>query len=391
MFLLGEQLLLLSDTSKVVAVDRLTLLPTGEFVPKSMKGIPIGQIDQMGSAHPFRAHDGAYIGMIETNRLLSPQPLPEMAPEEFMIYRFDGQTAESVRSLKVPNTSYAHSFGLIEGDVAVIMKQPIFASPMGMMTQGTLKQAFHADLSLTTKLSVVPLADLTEPPVEIDLRETLFFGHFINTFRATINGREYLVVDIILQTHIFMDRFDLSYQRGKATRDQWAKQYTPQTATRMLLDTATLTVEKQPLFPDITGDGVGELFLPKLNQQYYGKPNCYVWGIRSAFVNESYAQQAVVKGNVCNADGQPAAHGAVEHQWFRANWYVMEPSFAAAPNAAREDDGVLMFQAYDGVAKASWLVVVDAATLGPISEARLPVRSTYSVHGQFYATAAATH
>ena len=56
-----------------------------------------------------------------------------------MVYKFDGQTAELVRSLKVANSSYAHSFGYIEGDVAVIMKQPVFASAMQMMTQGTLK------------------------------------------------------------------------------------------------------------------------------------------------------------------------------------------------------------------------------------------------------------
>jgi carotenoid cleavage dioxygenase-like enzyme len=345
----------------------------------------------MGSAHPFRARDGSYVGMLETNRLMSPEPLPEVAPEEFMVYKFDGQTAELVRSLKVANSSYAHSFGYIEGDVAVIMKQPVFASAMQMMTQGTLKTAFHTDLSLSTKVSIISLADATEPPVEIDLDETLFFGHFINTFRATLNAKEYIVVDIILQKHIFMDRFDLTYQKGKRTRDQWAKSYTPQTATRMLLDTATRTVAKQPLFPDITGNGIGELFLPKLNQQYYGQKNCYVWGIQSAFVNQSYAQQAIVKGNVCNTDQQPTASGAIERQWFRANWYPMEPSFAAAPNAAREDDGLIMFQAYDGVGKASWLIVLDAATLGTISEARLPVRNTYSVHGQFYSTPAAAH
>jgi hypothetical protein len=57
-----------------------------------------------------------------------------------------------------------------------------------------------------------------------------------------------------------------------------------------------LTVEKQPLFPDITGDGVGELFLPKLNRHYYGKPNCYVWDIRSAFVNVCSAGRGEIEG-----------------------------------------------------------------------------------------------
>ena len=39
-FLIDETLLLLSDTSKVVAVDFQTLHPKGDFVPASMKGLP---------------------------------------------------------------------------------------------------------------------------------------------------------------------------------------------------------------------------------------------------------------------------------------------------------------------------------------------------------------
>jgi carotenoid cleavage dioxygenase len=59
--------------------------------------------------------------------------------------------------------------------------------------------------------------------------------------------------------------------------------------------------------------------------------------------------------------------------------FVMVPS---SPDAA-EDDGILLGFVHDATRDASDLVLLDAATLEPVAEVRLPVRVPYGFHGNF--------
>jgi hypothetical protein len=197
-FLLDGRLLLLSDTSKVVEIDPITLAVQSDLVPAGLKRLPIGEIHQMGSAHPFRAADGSFIGLLESQRLVSPKPLPTLVKDEFVLYKFSERGSEVIRRLAVENTTYAHSFGFIEGDALVVMVQPIYANAMALVDKGTLKAGLATDYSVTTKLFVLSLSDLNAEPIEFDYGDPIFFGHFTNTFRATIGGRAVLVVDVNL-------------------------------------------------------------------------------------------------------------------------------------------------------------------------------------------------
>ena len=213
--------------------------------------------------------------------------------------------------------------------------------------------------------------------------------------------------------HRFMDRFDFAVIGNKTRRDGWAQQFGAAHQSRVILDLEARTIEKHALFPDLAAPA--EMFLPKLNQKKYGRTSprtrpctrpaparpgartpartcvagrqyCYVWSFKSANDPKrvSFAAQSIAKWNLCNEEQGVATAGKIEREWFRPNWYPQEPSFAAKPNGTREDDGVLMFIAYDGVSRASWLILADAATLETLAEARLPVQTTFLVHGQFY-------
>ena len=116
---------------------------------------------------------------------------------------------------------------------------------------------------------------------------------------------------------------------------------------------------------------------PTINPAVRATKHCYFWAVEWWHDLENYASMALAKYDICG--------GAAPVHWHREDWYPSEPTFVAAPGASVEDDGVLVFVALDGRnGNASSLLVVDAATLGELSEASFP-RIGFTTHGQFYA------
>lgn len=71
-------------------------------------------------------------------------------------------------------------------------------------------------------------------------------------------------------------------------------------------------------------------------------------------------------------------------RWRESGAHPGEPLFVPAPDAADEDDGVLLSVVLDPEADRSRLVCLDAATLGELGRAHLPHRLPFGFHGQFY-------
>jgi beta,beta-carotene 9',10'-dioxygenase len=55
-----------------------------------------------------------------------------------------------------------------------------------------------------------------------------------------------------------------------------------------------------------------------------------------------------------------------------------------APGAGREDTGVLLSVVLDPAAGTSFLLILDAATLGEIARARVPHHIPFGFHGNFF-------
>jgi carotenoid cleavage dioxygenase-like enzyme len=55
----------------------------------------------------------------------------------------------------------------------------------------------------------------------------------------------------------------------------------------------------------------------------------------------------------------------------------------AAPDAAREDDGVVLSVVLDGATERSCLLVLDAATFAELARAEVPHAIPFGFHGQF--------
>jgi carotenoid cleavage dioxygenase-like enzyme len=70
--------------------------------------------------------------------------------------------------------------------------------------------------------------------------------------------------------------------------------------------------------------------------------------------------------------------------WYAPGCYPGEPVFVPAPDAAAEDDGVLLSVVLDAAAGTSFLLVLAAATMTEIARAQVPAPLPFGFHGQFF-------
>ena len=72
-------------------------------------------------------------------------------------------------------------------------------------------------------------------------------------------------------------------------------------------------------------------------------------------------------------------------EWWEEGTYPGEPIFVAKPDAEREDEGVLLSVVLDARRNRSFLLVLDAMTLGEIARAECPHHIPLGFHGNFFA------
>jgi carotenoid cleavage dioxygenase-like enzyme len=71
--------------------------------------------------------------------------------------------------------------------------------------------------------------------------------------------------------------------------------------------------------------------------------------------------------------------------WFEPGSYPGEPVFVPAPaRDGGEDDGVLLSVVLDGRSASSYLLVLDAASLGELGRARVPHHIPFGFHGEYF-------
>jgi carotenoid cleavage dioxygenase-like enzyme len=115
--------------------------------------------------------------------------------------------------------------------------------------------------------------------------------------------------------------------------------------------------------------------LPRVHPEAETKPYRYVYGVGTR-VPGHFTDQLV------KVDVQTGAAQA----WHAPGCYPGEPVFVPAPNGGgrRADGGVLLSVVLDAEAKASFLLVLDAATLAEVARATVPHVIPHGFHGQFF-------
>jgi beta,beta-carotene 9',10'-dioxygenase len=71
--------------------------------------------------------------------------------------------------------------------------------------------------------------------------------------------------------------------------------------------------------------------------------------------------------------------------WSEQGCYPGEPVFAPAPNALREDDGVVLSVVLDAERKSSFLLILDASSYAELARAEAPHHIPFGFHGDYFA------
>jgi beta,beta-carotene 9',10'-dioxygenase len=258
-----------------------------------------------------------------------------------------------IASLPVKHPSYMHSFGLSERWI-VLAEFPLVVNPLALAMSGRpYIENYKWKPELGTRFTLI---DRTSGKATGGFQtDACFAFHHINAYD---DGDE-VVVDLcaLPDAGIIEDLYLDRLRAGKPIADA--------TPTRFRLNVTDRSVTHKPLTD-------GNLELPRINYARCNeRPYRYVWGVKGG--PNGWLEQIV---KVDTTDG-------ATRSWSQPDCYPGEPVFVAAPEAEREDEGVLLSVVLDAAAGTSFLLVLDANDLSELARAQAPHHIPFSFHGQF--------
>jgi carotenoid cleavage dioxygenase-like enzyme len=335
---LGERFIAMTETPIQVQFDERTLKAAG-VPPYRTPGI-------LTTAHPHM--DRASGSMLNYAADLGPR-------SSYRFFTVGAQESEPhvVAELPVKHPSYMHSFGLTERWI-VLAEFPLVVNPLALALAGRpYIENYKWKPELGTRFTLVDRA--SGKPMDGFHTDACFAFHHINAYE---DGGEVVVdlctfPDASVVEDLYLDRL----RAGKPIADA--------TPTRFRLRLADRSVSRKPLTD-------ANLELPRINYARCNeRPHRYVWG-NGAGANGWLEE--VVKLDCAN--------GATSN-WSEPGCYPGEPVFVAAPEAEREDEGVLLSVVLDAAVGTSFLLVLDAEDLSELARAQAPHHIPFSFHGQF--------
>jgi beta,beta-carotene 9',10'-dioxygenase len=335
---LGERFVAMTETPIPVEFDAETLEYAG--VAYEPPGI-------LTTAHPHL--DRATGGALNYAAKLGPRN-----SYRFFLVRRDADRPEVIGSVAVDRPAYVHSFGLT-GRWLVLAEWPLVINPLSLMFSGRpYIENYRWRPERGTRFTLVDRATgEAAGPFETDP----FFGfHFVNAYDE--DGG--VVADIAtfedagIVEDLYLERLRDGHPIAKPS------------LTRFRISPGSGGVAHEPL----TDRG---LELPRTNYARSNeRPYRHVWGVGQ----ETGWIDSIVAADVETGETR---------EWREPDRWPGEPVFVAEPGAGAEDAGVLLSIVLDGERGSSFLLVLDAATLGELARVEVPHHIPFGFHGQFVA------
>lgn len=341
---LGEEFIAMTETPLPVAFDPVTLETIGvvDFAD---------EIGFVGStAHPH----------FDPQRNAGVQHLIEYGRES--IYSFAYVPNEQplrrnvISRIQVSRPSYVHSFGMTERFL-ILAEFPFVVNPLKILLSGKpFIENFEWKPQQGTRFLVI---DKTSGDLVREVQaDACFAFHHINAFEK---GDDIVVDMSAYSDHHLVEELYLARLRGKHGGELSFPEF-----RRYRLPANGGRAE----FELMSGFGVE---LPRINYRYNGQPYRFVYG--GSLKRRDNFLDALVKVDT---------HTRAGVQWYEDGMYPGEPVFVAAPNAIREDEGVVLSVVLDSSADQSFLLVLDAETFTEIGRTKLPQIVPFGFHGQYY-------
>jgi len=139
---------------------------------------------------------------------------------------------------------------------------------------------------------------------------------------------------------------------------------------RLNLDTKEVKVEEWENLQEISF--INTFDFPMINYNYAGRKHRYVYG----WAQLDYYREPLIKKDLQDSNNDLV--------WFQKSQYPGEMFFIPNPEGVEEDDGVLVTVVFDGNARQSYLLLLDAANMQEINRAYLPHVVPFAVHGNWF-------
>jgi carotenoid cleavage dioxygenase-like enzyme len=336
---LGDEFLALTETPLPVVFDPQTLETLGVAAPAP---------GQQTVAHPHRSPASGDLVSYATH----------FGPAStYRVYtRRDARAPHRViATLPAARPSYMHSFAAT-GRYVVLVEFPFVVTPVAIPLSGRpFIDNYRWKPGRGTRFRVV---DTETGRVRATAEGEAFFAfHHVN---AQERDRELLIDvcaydDAEIVAALRLDRLRSGSRDLPAAR---LRRY------RIPLDGGDVRRE------DLSS---ASLELPRIDySRCNGLPYRYVYGAGAARDGDFLNQ--IVKIDVERGEAST---------WAEPGTYPGEPVFVRSPDARREDSGVLLSVVLDPADGRSFLLVLDAASLGELARARLPHHVPFGFHGAF--------
>ena len=276
------------------------------------------------------------------------------------VYHLFSTAAESGRvhlitSLPVDRPAYMHSFGLTRQYV-ILAEFPLVVHPLALWLRSKpFIENFRWQPERGTRFRVIRKDD--GQVVATCDSEPCFAFHHVNAFEQ---GDE-IVVDLVAYPDpaiidaLYLDRLRHGTDLPGGELRRYRLRLTGGTAP-----SETLLQEA--------------IEFPRINyREHNGNPYRYVFGTGNRLPRNFIDQ--LVKVDV---------HKRTSTHWFEPGCYPGEPVFIAAPEAQREDEGVILSVVLNAHKGASFLLVLDAGSFEELARAEVPHHIPFGLHGQYF-------
>lgn len=277
----------------------------------------------------------------------------------YILYRIqDGSSSrEVIAKIPVQEPSYMHSFAVTE-NYLILTEFPFVAKSWNLVDND---QAFIKNLawepSRGTKFIII---DRKTGSLVEDFQTVPFFAfHHVNAFEK--EGK--IFVDIICYDDPSIVEKLADHYRATSEKENWAHTH---------LVRFVLSPKKEVL-----SDVIFKKFIefPEMNEQFHGLPYRYVYltDARDAMlINETrpiYKVDTTTKETV---------------HWESEGCYPGEPVFIPAPDAVKEDEGIILSLVLDAKNYNSFLLLLDAQTFKEMGRVKVPQVIPPGLHSKFF-------
>jgi len=341
---LGEACCAVTETRLPIRIAPATLQTLGPLELRQELSGPIA------SAHPL--HDAS--------RGLTYSYLIDFGyRSRYRLLQIDGEGQQTeVAQIAVDKPAYLHSFAMTERYL-VLTEFPFVVHPLRLKFSGQpFIRNYRWEPDRGMRIHVIDKASGAR--VQQAVGPACFGFHHINAFEQG----EAIVFDLIayddpaLIDQLYLDR--LRNAPGMAVPGQF---------TRFTLHPDG-RVDRRVLFPE-------HAELPRFHEaQHGGRPYRYAYA-----AGDSGAGQFL--DNLLKFDLQTQT----TQRWHAAGTYPGEPVFVPAPEAAGEDQGVILSVVLEPAAETSFLLVLDAHRFQEIARAEVPHPIPFGFHGRYFADA----